>query len=712
MKIRTAKDSSPLRINPFSSAFCGCAFLLIAVPASESAAQTVDTSEWVCEFCPFETGTRGDYEVGASYVSDDSAYFGDATGYDEEGAYALVNGSGGFSGDASRADWKLSDLGVDSRAATLRGAYAGSFNYELDYREIPRRQFNSTSTIFSNSGGELTLPPGWVSAATTTGFTTLDDDLRARNIESDRTIYGLGADYHPSQSWTIAAAFRRQEQTGNKIMGGSYFTNSASLPVQIDRTTDEVDIGLRYADNGFTLALNWYLSEFDNGNTGYGWQHPFTTVAGAETAELAAAPDSRFQQLAFSAGYGFATFDTYVVMSAAIGEIEQTEPLLAYTRNANLTTSALPRRDLAGSIETTRYAFSLTSKPTRKSRVRVSYNFDERDNKTAQALWNRVIADSFISNDPQLNIPYSFERSTLRASAEYKLLKALRISAGYDRVDKDFDFQEIDEQTEETGWGRVRWRPLDTIDVDIRGGAGKRDIDSYNEMFAQALGQNPLMRKYNLAYRYRNFGELTVTYSPATAPLTLSLTGMRTDDEYSKSQIGLTSGDELRFGADLSWQTAENTTIYLNVGSEDISSTQFGGAAGAPTWRADYDDDFTTIGAGFVMRNVAEKFDLFLDYSHSDGSSEIEVDSTTAPDDQFPDLTNEMDNIQFRLSYNQSERLGINLNLRYQSLSSDDWALEGVAPDTIPVVLALGATPYDPEVFIVELGFRYRLGER
>ena len=50
------------------------------------------------------------------------------------------------------------------------------------------------------------------------------------------------------------------------------------------------------------------------------------------------------------------------------------------------------------------------------------------------------------------------------------------------------------------------------------------------------------------------------------------------------------------------------------------------------------------------------------------------------------------------------------MDLRYQSFSAEDWALEGVGPATIPVVLTMGAQPYDDEVLIVGLGFRYQIG--
>ena len=57
-------------------------FIGAATLTSAAHGQAVDTSEWACEYCPFEEGYRADFEVGAMNVSDDSAYFGDATGLD------------------------------------------------------------------------------------------------------------------------------------------------------------------------------------------------------------------------------------------------------------------------------------------------------------------------------------------------------------------------------------------------------------------------------------------------------------------------------------------------------------------------------------------------------------------------------------------------------------------------------------------------------
>ncbi len=44
-----------------------------------------DTSGWKCQFCPFESGYQANVTAGGSYVREDAAKFGDATGYDDQG---------------------------------------------------------------------------------------------------------------------------------------------------------------------------------------------------------------------------------------------------------------------------------------------------------------------------------------------------------------------------------------------------------------------------------------------------------------------------------------------------------------------------------------------------------------------------------------------------------------------------------------------------
>ena len=159
-------------------------------------------------------------------------------------------------------------------------------------------------------------------------------------------------------------------------------------------------------------------------------------------------------------------------------------------------------------------SFTVVSRPFAKARVKFAFRHDERDNKTAQSQWSRVITDAFPTGSAELNIPYSFERSRLNLSADYRLFDTVRLSAGYDRTQLDRDFQEVAEQIEDAGLGeKYAGAPTSYLEITGKGGASERDIDLYDETVAMSLGQNPLMRKYNLAYRYRRFGELTFSAS-------------------------------------------------------------------------------------------------------------------------------------------------------------------------------------------------------
>lgn len=698
-----------LPTNRFSILALGIASALFVTPTLSA---EVDTSGWACEFCPFESGHRADYEVGASNVSDDSAYLGDASGYAEEGTYLNVDGKGSYRNDGYQMRWTIEDLGLDSRFAEVSGGRQGTYDYHLTYRQIPRHVFDTTDTIFKQVLADtLALPSGWVTAPLTSGFTELNSSLVSQNIENERKSVAFGGRYMLSDRFRISADFRRQKRDGTDVFAGSYFTQSSLLPRPFDYETDEIDFDIRYAgDNGF-VKLAYYASLFDNSNTELRWDNPFTSSPGAEQAALAQPPESTFHQVSLSGSYRFAPHRTVVTFSGAFGSIEQDELFLPYTINPNISTAALPQTQLNGELETTNLAFTLTSRPHRRAGVKLAYRYDERDNQTTQMMWSRVIVDTFNSGEVETNVPYSYERSKLNLGGHFDLFETVRISGGYDRTTMDRDFQEVADQTEDSGWGRVRWRPNAFIAVSARGGASERDVDRYDETFAASLGQNPLMRKYNLAYRYRQFAELTVSASLPERPVSLTLNALYANDDYRQSQLGLIEADDRRIAADLSWSISDAASMYLNAGFESIESQQAGSEQfSTPDWQTSNTDDFYTVGAGFRVSQIADKFDLQFDYIRSEGTTEIDLTSASAGLSQFPDLESTLDSLRVRLSCRVSERLELTLRLRYEKFAAEDWSIEAVGPATIPVVLTLGADPYDYDVFIVGLGFRYLIG--
>lgn len=691
----------------------GLAAAILFGMAGFAHAAEVDTSAWECKRCPFEEGYRSQTTAKVINVSEDAARFGDASGLNEEGVYANLDGSGSFVTPEKQLYWQIEDLGLDSRSIVIEGGRQGQFDLRLGYRQLPRYIFDDTRTIFSAaSGNSLNLPADWVFAPTTTGFTALSSGLKPVSIESERKILEFGAAYAPDRRLGFFADYRRQSRDGVDVTAATFYTQSSLLARPIDYETDEVDLGLLYRFDSGHVKLAWYASTFDDANTGFYWSNPFTSNLDNNQAGLAQPPDNSFQQGVISGAWHWPDYRTSVTFSAASGVMEQNDTLLPYTSNSSLLSLPLPRASLDGEVETSNLAIALVSRPFNGTRVKVSYRVDERDNQTPVEQWNRVITDTFNTTDLQSNVPYSYERSRLSANASYRVRDNIKVAAGYDRTDYDRDFQEVASQTEDSGWGELSWQPFGSLDLRFKGGAAERTIDRYNETFAAALGQNPLLRKFNLAYRYREFGEFSATASLPEKPVSITLSASYADDDYSYALLGVNNAENRQFAADVNWAISDKASLYLLGGLEKIDSTQSGSTLfSVVDWQAFNADEYRTIGGGLRLKQLSEKVDLKISAHRSRGTSDIYLVSQMNGDN-FPTIESDLDSLRLGLIYHKSEKLDVGLTLRYESFQADDWALAGVAPDTMQTILGLGAEEYDYDVFMISIGMRYWIGSR
>jgi MtrB/PioB family decaheme-associated outer membrane protein len=675
-----------------------------------------DTSEWKCEQCPKPEAYEADYSLGGTYVSDDSARFGNATGYDEEGGYVFAEGSGRRTTDSHFMSWDLVDLGTDARALEFEGGNPGAYQYHVGYSELPYRRFDDTQTIYRQAGNEdLVLPEGWVGAGSTSGMSALDASLADRDIQSDRTTYEIGAHYAGANPWQFAANYRRTQRDGWEIVGASFYTNAALLPAPFDDSTDQVDLTVSYQQERWFLQLGWSGSSYDNSNQAWRWENAFFAGAGATLGQIAQSPDNQAQALTLSGAYYFPARTT-VSLSAEIGEMRQDEAFLPYSIDPNLA-GTLPRESFDGQVDTTNYDVQIVSSPWDFLRLSAFYRYQERDNKSPVSLWSRTIVDMFPTNDMEANRPYSFERARFGASASarfdwFEWLEAFRFEGGYERIEMDRSLQEVPEQTEDTGWGRVVWRAGGWPEISLRAGASSREIAGYDPQLATAYEQNPLMRKYNLAYRYRDFVELRALLDLGSLPLAIGAEAYYATDDYTESTLGLRNCDDRRFAADLTWTISERSVAFLEAGYEEleldtVNSESFDG----PDWRSMHQDRFRTVGAGVNVEGLwSERFGMRLNLTYAQGESDIDVAASLSTSGSFPRLETEMTSVDLDLSYRLTDAMDVRLRLRYEDYSSSDWALENVEPATIPQVLTLGADPYDYDVYLATIAIRYYFG--
>jgi hypothetical protein len=227
------------------------------------------------------------------------------------------------------------------------------------------------------------------------------------------------------------------------------------------------------------------------------------------------------------------------------------------------------------------------------------------------------------------------------------------------------------------------------------------------EALERAVGeQNPLLRKYNLADRERYGLRLKGSLFPADG-WDFGWELEYGEDEYQQTDIGLTRSKYARAGADASWLVGRQGVLFGAVYMEKVDSDQTGSQSfAAPDWAATTSDRFDSVSVGFEHPALLGPLGLTLAYDWSYGRGEI-ARNTSGLGSQFPDLTSRRHRFDLGLTYPLGNAWTVGFNYLFEKVRSDDWSLEGVDPATMTNMLSLGADPFDYEVNVIYLSFRY-----
>lgn len=665
----------------------------------------VDTSNWRCKFCEFEEGWYSDFTLGIGYVSDDSFKFGEYNGLHEKGTHLIADGNARYrSEDAMYLDLSLSDLGLDSRSLGIEGGRQGRYDLYLRYDEIPHFVSDSGSTPYLGSGGDrLTLPAGWVTAGGTPNMTALDASLRGIDIETERKRLGAGIKITTESPWSFRVDVRRDDKQGSKRGGGAFSFSSAQFVEPVDYVTDEIDAAVFYSRKGLQASLDYYASMFSNDNESLRWENAYNPiVAGADEGQLALPPDNEFQQLTLGAAYAF-NASNHLNAEIAVGHMEQNEKLLQATVNP-LLVPALPADSANAEIDTTNARLRFTSALTDRLKLSARYLYDDRDNKTEQMLYDWVTTDAFPATQ-RANLPYSYTRSSLRLQTDYDNTRGIRLGVGVERDERERTFQEVDQTDEDTLWGTIRVRNIDSLYLEFKLAFSEREASAYEVVAEIDPPQNVLMRKYNMADRERQLASVSVDFMPRP-DYSLGISLQTARDQYDDSELGLNDSRDHSLDLDLTAMLSEETSISVFAGRQKIDSEQSGSQLfGTPDWLASNEDTFDFFGFGVTHVLVADTLSIGVDYSNARSRGEIELDGG-AP---FPDLRSELESIRLYLNYRLDENLSLQAAYWHETYDADDWALDGVDPDTVSNLLAFGedSASYRNDVFKISMNYRF-----
>ena len=619
-----------------SVAFCAGPHVAVAQEADEG---------FVLEEAPEKEPiavTTNTVELGAGWLSRDSFKFGEYSGHEDEGPFAIGNidilQRAPYDGDSTRY-WELegTNLGIESRS--VRGAYGHQGLFEIfgEYDQIPHFALDDAETPFIGAGGtNLTLPAGWVAGANTQNLTQLTASLRAVEIETERQRYGGGFSWNLAENWELAGSYRREDKDGLETIAGIFGSSggnprSAILPKPIDYTTHESDLSLSFSGERLQAQLGYHLSQFDPKKDSLIWSNPYTANAAWDPSQsfasggqgrLALEPDNNAHLVTLSGGYMIDP-TTRVAGNFSYGRMLQDEDFLPYTINPNLTGSdgvsapaALPRDSLEGDVTTLRANLSVSARPLPKANLKGEYTFDMRDDETPHDVFLTIPADVGFSgagvagadqravdgDRARINRTYSRLSHKLELDGGYQVLPSLNIGLGYDFETIDRDVTEVEFTYEHTGRIKAKYAPSPLVSGSVSYAFSDRDGSEYESNLpfllshspehiagaaeADLFEQNPFLRKYYIADRRRQVVNAGVTINPHDQ-VTVGLGGSYSTSDYHNTVVGLVNQTYGSATFDATFAPSERVTLsgfftYETMDSDQVGY-QRGGAAIVPS---------------------------------------------------------------------------------------------------------------------------------
>lgn len=670
----------------------------LGLPLAEAAAPPApappapDTSGWKCELCPFMQGHTGSVEGGVLYAEGADAAYGRYTGVDHGGPYADVAVSGlwrnaaGFYGGYS-----LDRLGLPSREAGIETGREGSYRLGVTYDGQPTRLYDTAvSPYLSPAAGQLILPGSWTAAGTTVSMTQLGSSLTPLDLGFERRTVGLSGEYLPGSSWTLHAELQHQEKKGTQIGGGAFLTDAVQLPQPVDYVTDRSEVSAAWAGAIVSVRLSYTGSWFRDNSGSLAWANPYLPVTpDATVGRLAQPPGNNLQQVAAAGEMRLPVFiATMLTYHFSYGWLSQDARFLPESTLPGAVT--LSRDSLGGEVRLTHYALGLSSRPLSGLYVRGSAAYDGRDDHTLPLAIPQVLTDA-LANGIAVTPRYGEDRTRLEGSADYRVVSTLRLGIGGQFQNVRFSpGQVLSWLQDRRSWGQVTFTPLTSLGLTLKAGNASRRISDYHAV-ALPVGENLLLRAYNYAPRDTNFFSFRGSWSPL-ATLAWSVEGTWSDEAYRLTQLGLTQSRDRKISSTVTWTPAQKLSIYADGSYQRLSALQSGDIGnGAPQWLVQDAQHFWDVGAGGSWA-IGQHWEVSAGYrrSFTRGNDTIWVSSLAEP---FPENRYVLDSLSVSGTYKASNALRVRFHYQHERYATSDWALDGVGPDTVATLLALGVQP-------------------
>jgi MtrB/PioB family decaheme-associated outer membrane protein len=591
---------------------------------------------------------------GLGYLSDDVARFGQYSGLDEMGLYAIGDlrlvRRDDVTGTWLRLDGR--NLGLESRSVRFEHERQGDWRYILDYRKLPRYSPYTVNTALRGIGSPDQVIPA-----------PLDRVFRDVNLKTVREGVGLAGEKILGGAFDVKVNFKHETKKGERLFGRG---QAQFLAEPIDYEMSQVDVTLGYTGDRLQLSGGYYGSFFRNDNTAL-WVNRTTQAAG-DFSPISLPPDNQAHQFHLSGGYSF-TSTTRGTFKVSRGVATQNDRFMALHPGQSNTSG---RTNLGGRVVTTLAQAGISARPLPELSLLANLKYEDRDDRAPVRQYVPLGATGAGYNHPR-----DFRQLKGSFEASYRLPENYRLTAGVDYDKRTRNTQDVRSvsfrrNTEETTYRMALSRSLsETLNGSIAYVRSEREGSRFQTTYLLNgnVGSN-LMAPLHLADRDRDTVRLRLDWMPID-PLSVQILADVSKDSYGGRELGPNKRRAQFFSVDASYAFSQDWQGHAWVTRDYSRALNAHRTSGGADWRSSLRTVGDAVGVGARGR-VSDKWELGADLQHSRDRSSYGLSGATNPDD-LPDVRYTLTSLKLSAKYAMQQDLALRFDLIYDRWRTNDW---------------------------------------
>lgn len=500
---------------------------------------------------------------GAGSWSNDRPQRGIYDGMRDKGGYLLLDADINKRDDTTGTwyNFKAQSVGLDTREFRADVQRQGDIGGVFEYSKLVRENPYTINTGLQGIGGE-TLTVG-----TTQGGSFTKRDVK---LGTEREMMRLSFFKTLMPGLEFKVDFKNEEKTGTRQWG---WGSAALFSVEpIDSTTRQMEVVLQYVTKTLQLSGGYVGSWYDNHRTMV--REQLNGITGGTNASfnsmtpMSLPLDNQAHQLFLDGGYAISP-TTRATFNLSFSRATQDEALPSYgLTGANARFVGTPSH-LNGKIDTTLMQLGLTARPLPNLSVVASLRYYDQDDKTPL---KGFVGSNTTGIASVYNTPHSFETTTGKLEATYRLPEGFNLTGGVDYSKQDRSYPTLGStyvpfrsSLDETSYRLELRRALaDDLNGSLAYLHSERDGSSY--ILAQSGGVpeefeneiNPL----HIADRKRDRLRLSMDWTP-TDKLSLQFRVEDGKDRYPDKgrPYGMKSGNARLYGIDGNYVITPDWTL-------------------------------------------------------------------------------------------------------------------------------------------------------